>query len=135
MVETVLMLAFVLVLMLAIIEFGFILWAYVQVTNATRVGARAGTLYNATSPFPSCLDTVSQAVGGNGQTGGELPATWTISIDASDNCDNGTLTAGEELTVAVTYDFSLPFVSSLRPLSDLVGPTFIIQRTSVMRVQ
>ncbi len=134
MVETVLMLAFVLVLMLAIIEFGFIIWASVQVTNATRVGARAGTLHN-TASSPSCLTTVSRAVGGNGETRGELPADWTITLDVSDNCDNDTLSAGDELTVSVTYDFSLPFVSNLRPLSDLVGPTFTIQRSSVMRVQ
>lgn len=134
MVETILMLAFVLVIMLAIIEFGFILWASVQVTNAAREGARAGSRYDDTSAL-SCYVTVSRAVGGNGALGGELPDTWSVVIDASDNCDNGTLSAGEELSVSVTYDFSLPFVSNLRPLSDLVGPTFTIQRTSVMRVQ
>lgn len=134
MVETALMLTFVLLLMMAIIEFGFLIWASIQVTNAAREGARAGTLWDDTASL-DCLETVSRAVGGNGEEGGELPASWTVGIDASANCDDDNLTAGEELSVAVSYDFSLPLVSNLPVIRDILGPSFTIRRVLIMRVQ
>ncbi len=44
-VETTLMLMVTLLLLMGIIQFGFLFYAYVRVSNATREGARAGSLW------------------------------------------------------------------------------------------
>lgn len=137
MVETALMLSFVLILMLGIVEVGFLLWAGVQVTNSAREGARAGTLWDNSSPYPSCVEAVSRAVGGTAwsQPTGELPPSWAVTVTVSDNCATNNLTTGDQLSVTVTHDFALPLVTNFPIISDIIGPTFTFTRTVHMRVQ
>lgn len=141
-VETALMITVLTVLLMGLIEFGFILWAHVQVSNATREGARAGSLWRLNEEVTglSCYQTVRRAVGGNGFGGGELRSTWNPDVTTSLNCtttvDPLVMPApGENLTVSVSYRYPLPIVSALPWLRDILGQEYVIDRTIVIRFQ
>ena len=141
-VETTFMILAVLLLLMGIIEFGFIFYAYVRVSNATREGARAGSLWllhrNFDKPTgyydPILCDTVSDAVRS------EVSAIQyiTITLDGVDiGCPDVSVTpqAGEPITVTVTYDYPLAVVSALPIIGDIITSPFPVCRTAVMRFQ
>lgn len=51
-VETALLLPLLIVLLFGVVEFGFFLYAHIQVANAAREAARAASLYNSTRYVP-----------------------------------------------------------------------------------
>lgn len=140
-VETTFMILAVLLLLMGIIEFGFLYYAYVRVANAAREGARAGSLWlmhrEADSGYydPILCDTVKEAVWS------EVSAIQNITITldgAVVTCDDDNLTpqAGEPITVTATYDYPLPVVSALPIIRDIIPPSpFPVSRTEVMRFQ
>src|SRR5687768_12184207 len=74
-VEFALMLPLLALLMLAFVDFGFLLYAHVQVANAAREGARAGSLYlSGRFHYTSCFDDCPAGYG----DGGSDPACWTL---------------------------------------------------------
>ena len=142
-VETTFMILAVLLLLMGIIEFGFLFYAYVRVSNATREGARAGSLWLMYRAFtgppdyyynPILCDTVSEAVLS------EVSAIQyiTITLEGVDvGCPDDSLTpqAGEPITVTATYDYPLPVVSALPIIRDVMPSPFPVSRTAVMRFQ
>lgn len=77
MVELAVMLPLLLGLLIAVVDFGFLLYAHVQVTQATREGARAGSLYlGGRFYYTSCLSGATCPTGFG--DGGTNPACWTL---------------------------------------------------------
>jgi Flp pilus assembly protein TadG len=134
-VETTFMLLAVLLLLMGIIEFGFLFYAYVRVSNATREGARAGSLWLMHGEFDLCK-TVSDAVRSEVGAIQEDDITITL-VQGVVNCDGAwpTPEAGEPITVTATYDYPLPIVSALPIIKDIIPSPFPVSRTAVMRFQ
>jgi len=144
-VETTFMLLAVLLLLMGIIEFGFLFYTYVRVSNAAREGARAGSLWlldrsvpqNKEYWDPDLCTTVSETVHS------EVSAIQliTITLEESDVVcpgDSGkslTPEAGEPITVTATYNYPLPVVAALPIIKDIIPSPFPVSRTAVMRFQ
>ncbi|GEM_PF-3847479 len=129
-VETAFMILAVLLLLMGIIEFGFIFYTYVRVSNATREGARAGSLWLMTTGGTGTLtDTVQTAVRA------EVAAIENddIVVVIENNVED--LKAGDTITVTATYDYPLPIVSALPIIKDIIDSPFPVSRTVVMRFQ
>ena len=132
-VETTFMLLAVLLLLMGIIEFGFLFYTYVRVSNATREGARAGSLWLMHGEFDLC-QTVSDAVKS------EVSAIQQITITLESDpvkCPyvSPTPKVGEPITVTATYNYPLPIVSALPIIGDIIPSPFPVSRTVVMRFQ
>lgn len=154
-VEIALVLPLLLIIIIGIIMVGFIMYAYNQVSNATREGARAGSLYRLTQA-QSGWTNLSQAVrfaiydSSTGDTAlGGLPinaSTFVVTNDVAcqmstmasgyaSTSDCSTVTAprpGDRLTVQVTYRYTVPVVSAF--LSVFPQPIVIV-RNVMMEVQ
>lgn len=146
-VETTFMILAVLLLLMGIIEFGFIFYAYVRVSNAAREGARAGSLWLLHREFtgppdnyydPILCATVKDAVRSEVSA---IPDDYTgiaITLQASPvTCPDDSLMpqAGEPVTVTVTYDYPLPVISALPIIGGIIPSPFPVSRTAVMRFQ
>jgi len=142
MVETALMILAVLLLLMGIIEFGFLFFAYVRVSNATREGARAGSLWlrdrKADSGYfdPILCDAVKGGVWSEVSAIEEDQITITLASGIV-SCPDTNLTplSGEAITVTVGYDYDLPVVSSLPMIGGIIPSPFNVSRTVVMRLQ
>jgi len=136
-VETTFMILAVLLLLMGIIEFGFIFYAYVRVSNATREGARTGSLWLMHPHYSTLCEQVEEGVWS------EVPAIQQITITLKEGdvvCpgDSGNSLdpqAGEPITVTATYDYPLPVVSALPIIRDVMPSPFRVARTVVMRFQ
>ena len=130
-VEVALVLPVLMVLFLGIVEVAFLLFAHVQVANATREGARYGSLCRLNDNCDS-LTTVVQAtvfseaqflnmtdIGAGGNTAVVVQPPTLSSIPA----------VGDPITVTVTYNYSSPFVSNYVPMFPTQIP---IEHTLVM---
>lgn len=141
MVETTLMILVVLLLLMGIIEFGFLFYAYVRVSNAAREGARAGSLWSMHPHSTLCGHVESSVTGevvGCITEGEDKNCDIVISLDDGPvACPNGDpdLEAGEPITVTVSYDFELPFVAALPIVGDMFSSPYPVSRAVVMRVQ
>ena len=135
-VETTFMILAVLLLLMGIIEFGFLFYAYVRVSNAAREGARAGSLWLIYRE-PTLCNAVSEAVLSAVsaiQEGGTITIALEEGVvDCSD--DPPAPQAGKPITVTVTYDYPLPIVSALPIIGDMIPSPFPVARTAVMRFQ
>jgi Flp pilus assembly protein TadG len=130
-VEIALVLPVLLVLFLGIVEVAFLLFAHVQVANATREGARTGSLCrlngNCDSLTTAVQDTVfSEAqflnmtdIGAGGNTAVVVDPPSLSSVPA----------IGDPITVTVTYNYSPPFVSNYVPMFPTQIP---VEHTLVM---
>jgi hypothetical protein len=90
-VEFALALPLLVLLLGGIVSLSFFLYAHVQVTNATREGARAGSLYlsnqfhytscfaSPSNPCPSGYGSGGGGGGGGGGSGGSGPDCWTLT--------------------------------------------------------
>ncbi|MCJ7668033.1 MAG: pilus assembly protein [Anaerolineae bacterium] len=133
-VETTFMLLAVLLLLMGIIEFGFLFYTYVRVSNATREGARAGSLWLMHGEFDLCK-TVSDAVRSEVGAIQEDDITITLESDIV-SCPYVSLRkVGEPITVTATYNYPLPIVSALPIIGDIIPSPFPVSRTAVMRFQ
>jgi len=143
MVETALMIMVVLLLLLGIIEFGFLFFAYVRVSNSAREGARAGSLWlvdrTADGGYyePTLCYTVRTAV----QSEFDQVADNDISIGVVGqdpvNCTSESVSpeAGQPITVTVTYGYQLPVVSSLPIIGQVIASPYPVSRAVAMRFQ
>jgi Flp pilus assembly protein TadG len=143
MVETALMILAVLLLLMGIIEFGSLFYAYVRVSNATREGARAGSLF-LSRPEENLCDAVSHAVQAEFadiqlediiiEVDG---ATMTVEDDSPPSCNPAPpeLGSGGAITVTVSYDFPLPVVTAFPIIRDIIPSPYRVARTVAMRFQ
>ena len=143
-VEMALILPVLLLLLMGIIIAGFTFYAYIQVTNAAREGARAGSIYLLTKTGSGLTleETVKQAIydsGTGASTLGYLPTTspsfdvntdvvptW-VDVDA-----DGTINPGDRVTVGVTYRYTLPIISVMLPM---FPQPLVIVRSVTMEIQ
>jgi hypothetical protein len=131
-VEIALVLPLLLLVLSGIIIVAFIFYAHIQVSNAVREGARAGSVYWDTHPSSglSLQDTVRKAVydPGTGTSAlGFLPPTGssfnvnndvTISLLKPDNTAGNVADPrpGDRLTVSIVYSYTVPIVSVALPM-------------------
>ena len=145
MVETAFMLVVVLLVLMGIIEFGFLFYAHVRVSNAAREGARAGSLWLLHREFtgppdyyydPVLCDTVRDAV--QAEFAAIEADDISITLPGGDvGCPDTALApqAGQPITVTVSYDYILPVASGLPIIRDVIGSPFPVLRATVMRFQ
>lgn len=132
------MLPLLLLLLLGIIMAGFIFYASIQVTNAAREGARAGSVFRLTMASQSCLPncpsldtTVKNAIynssAGQSALGFLAPSGSSFNVDTDVICTldgaacsgfdyNAPPSAGAQLIVKVTYRYTVPVVSVMLPM-------------------
>lgn len=141
MVETALMILVVLLLLMGIIQFGFIFYAHVRVSNAAREGARAGSLWLMNRNYETVCDQV--------EVGVKSEVNCVTEPDPGKNCDITVILdgapvvdcavtdpgRGEPITVTVTYDYDLPIVTALPIIRDIIPSPYPVSRTVVMRCQ
>jgi len=141
-VEFALVLGPLLLVFLAIVQFGFIFNAYVTMTNATREGARTGTVYvydgtkskaqndlarnNAiktavlssmnllSKSSPQFASGTTWTQSGLTYTNGDLTVTYSVPVDLTDSDAR----VGQSVTVTATYhqDMIIPIIANLLPL-------------------
>ena len=147
-VEMALVLPLLLVLLLGMTIAVFMFYSYIQVTNAAREGARAGSVYRITSTSTgySLATTVQKAIydSGTGNSAlGFLTPTGS-SFDVTDDVDitllkpdgtSGDLNdprPGDRLTVQVTYRYTVPIVAVALPI---FPQPLVIVRSVMMEIQ
>ncbi len=148
-VEMALTLPLLLLILAGIIIAAFVFFAFIQVTNAAREGARAGSLYRITypttgsSPTLGLLQTTVQKAIYDPSVTPALSALGTLPVSSSSfnvTSDVGVVysgdptdpRAGDIVTVTVNYRYTVPVVSAALPM--FPQPLRII-RTVVMEVQ
>ena len=143
-VEVALLLPVLIVLLFGIIMSGFTFYAFIQVSNAAREGARAGSVYRITSTQSglSLADTVKKAIYDSGSGASALgflsPTMPSFNVNGDvaalfADIDGDTfVSAGDQLTVTVTYRYTLPIVSDLVPA---FPQPIVIVRQVMMEIQ
>lgn len=117
-VEVALVLPVLLTLFLGIVEVAFLLFAHVQVANATREGARYGSLCRLHANCDALTDVVKTTVLGEARfldmTDADSGGNTTVVVQPS---TFSTIPAvGDPITVTVTYNYSPPFISNYVPM-------------------
>jgi Flp pilus assembly protein TadG len=127
MVEFALVLPVLLLLIFGMIEFSVMLYDKAMLTNASREGARLGILYDypdriTTGEMNTTVDNYLQnhliSLGG--------ASTWSTSV--SGTCT----TAGDPITVTVTYDYNFLVLPNLMTS---MAPTLTLGATTTMRCE
>lgn len=117
-VETALVLPVLMVLFLGIVEVAFLLFAHVQVANATREGARLGSLCRLHANCDTLTDVVKTTVLGEAQflnmTDADSGGNTAVVVQPSSLAIAPAI--GDPITVTVTYNYSPPFVSNFVPM-------------------
>ncbi len=142
--EMALLLPVLMVLLFGIIISGFTFYAFIQVSNAAREGARAGSVYRLTQAQSGLtLDqTVKQAIHDSGSgtsalgfldpnmpsfdVNSDVAVTW-VDIDV-----DTVVSSGDQVAVSVTYRYTLPIVSVLLPM---FPQPIVIVRDVTMEIQ
>jgi Flp pilus assembly protein TadG len=147
-VEMALTLPLLLLILFGLIISVFTFYAYIQVSNAAREGARAGSLYRITypstgSPTPSLLTQTVQKAIYDSSLNPPVSALGTLPVTASSfnvvndvgvvySGDATNPRPGDVVTVTVGYSYTMPIVSAALPM--FPQPLRIV-RTVVMEVQ
>ena len=125
------------VLLFGIVEFGFLLYDQVMITNAAREGARAGIIFKNPRPTLAEITTVVDTYCATHMINFDPSQITSTSIVPTDSNGNGTLPdSGDslEVTVQYTYDF-LVFPN----LAKLFGGSFAniqnLKAVTVMRYE
>lgn len=115
-VEFALVIPLLLLIVMAIIEFGLMFNAYITITNASREGARGGALGDDNAGIELVVDSVANHLDLNN-----------ISVVITPN----TRSRGDMLSVTVTYDYQL-----ITPIiSNILSPIVNLESETVMRVE
>jgi Flp pilus assembly protein TadG len=117
-VEIALVLPVLIILFLGIAEVGFLLFAQVQVANATREGARYGSLcrlnHNCFGSGYTLTDVVQSAVLAEAQPLKMNGSNTTVNVQPASL--SAVPPIGTPITVTVTYTHTPPFISGLVPM-------------------
>jgi Flp pilus assembly protein TadG len=133
-VEFSLTLPLLLLLVLGIIEFGFLFQEYEVVTNAAREGARVGAL------IPSANYTTTEAetrIADYMQAGGLNMARATPAPDVitTQVAISGTTKCFTAVTATATYQHEVPFISGIMSYFGSPVTTIPLQSVAVMRTE
>ncbi len=149
-VEIALILPALLVLLMGIIIAGFTFYAVIQVTNAAREGARAGSLYRITVATRSngwtldnevksaiCDSTANtSALGYLKPASGCSSTSFNVSTDVittwTDVDSDTTVSSGDQVLVQITYRYRIPIVSGF---VGAFGNPMVIVRSVMMEIQ
>jgi Flp pilus assembly protein TadG len=150
-VEIALLLPILLLILFGIIIAGFIFYAHIQVSNAVREGARAGSVYWVTHPINSLnlQDTVSKAIYDSTTTPpksalGVLPVTSSnLSVVVEHSvpfansakvppCTDASPCAGDMVMATIIYSYTMPVVSVMVPMFQ---QPFVMRSSVVMEIQ
>ena len=143
-VEIAFLLPILMVLLYGIIAAGFLFYAFITVSNATRDAARAGSVYRLTRGASglSLEETVENAVydPGSGRsslgfldtTGPSFDVASDVSASLVDVDADGIESAGDQLTVSVTYRYTIPLLSVFVPM---FPQPIVIVRDVTMEIQ
>jgi Flp pilus assembly protein TadG len=117
-VEVVLALPVLLILFLGIVEVAFLLFAHVQVANATREGARYGSLCRLNANCDNLTAVVQDTVFSEAQflTMTDIGAGGNTAVVVQPSTLSSIPAVGDPITVTVTYSYSSPFVSNFVPM-------------------
>jgi Flp pilus assembly protein TadG len=127
-VEIALVVPILLVLFLGIAEVGFFLFSHVQVANATRAGARAGSLCRL---YKNCATLTTEVQSAVYTEASSLKMSGSNTKVVTLPTNPGTTPAvGTPITVTVTYTHTSPFISQFVPMFPKQLP---IQHQVVMR--
>ena len=131
-VEAALVLPILLILFLGIAEVGFFLFAQVQVANATREGARYGSLCRLNHTCTDLTDAVKSAVFSEAQLlhMSDSGTGRNTAVDVQPPSLTTAPLVGVPLTVTVVYSYSSPFISNFVPMFPATLP---IRHSVVMR--
>jgi Flp pilus assembly protein TadG len=133
-IEFALTLPLLLLLVLGIIEFGFMFQEYEVVTNAAREGARIGALipsagYKATEAQQRAMDYL---IAGGLKSAQATPAPTVVQ---SQIAITGTGKCIPAVTATVTYQHPLPFLSGILSYFNNSMSTVALKGVSVMRTE
>jgi Flp pilus assembly protein TadG len=130
-VEAALVLPILLILFLGIAEVGFFLFAQVQVANATREGARYGSLCRLNHTCADLTDAVKSAVFSEAQLlhMSDAGSGRNTTVDVQPPSLTTAPLVGVPITVTVVYSYSSPFISNFVPMFPATLP---IQHSVVM---
>ena len=149
-VEIALVLPALVVLLMGIVIAGFTFYAFIQVTNAAREGARAGSLYRitvATRPSGWTVDDEvksavcnssanTSALGYLKPVSGCSSTSFNVSSDVTtaqvDVDSDGFVSSGDQVAVQVTYRYRIPIVSGF---VGAFGNPIVIVRSVMMEIQ
>jgi Flp pilus assembly protein TadG len=126
-VEFAMILPLLLLLLFAMIEFGFVLYDKAVITNASREGARTGILMkDPRVPVSTIVSTV------NAYSASNLITFGTTTVPATTVSGAPCAASGDDITVSVTYPYHFMFVP--RFLSSVTGQINLSAAT-VMRCE
>jgi Flp pilus assembly protein TadG len=130
-VEAALVLPILLILFLGIAEVGFFLFAQVQVANATREGARYGSLCRLNHTCTDLTDAVKSAVFSEAQLlhMSDAGSGRNTTVEVQPPSLTTAPLVGVPITVTVVYTYSSPFISNFVPMFPATLP---IQHSVVM---
>jgi hypothetical protein len=153
-VEIALLLPILLLILFGIIIAGFIFYAHIQVSNAVREGARAGSLYRMKqfdyTDVGWDLDlavkkTIYDSGTGQSALGFLSPTSPSFNVlndvvvtladgNTSDSCplDPDNPCPGDKLAVSLTYSYTMPIVSVMVPIFQ---QPFVMQSNVMMEIQ
>ena len=131
-VEIALVLPVLLVLFLGIVEVAFLLFAHVQVANASREGARTGSLCRMNGNCDNLTAVVQDTVFSEAQFLNMTDASsgGNTAVVVQPSSLSSVPAVGDPITVTVTYNYSPPFVSNYVPMFPTQIP---VEHTLVMR--
>jgi Flp pilus assembly protein TadG len=146
-VEIALLLPLLLLILFGIILAGFIFYAHIQVSNAVREGARAGSIYRLTQFETGWTldqtvrkaiynpDTGQSALGFLSPTSPSFDASSDVTVtlvdgNPSDSCplDTSNPCPGDKLTVRVVYRYTMPVMAVALPMF----PQPLVMQSNVM---
>lgn len=138
-VEFAIVLPLLLLLLFGIVEFGLILYDKAVITNATREAARAGIVYNPTSPNYLAASTIqSNATSNVTKNLISLGSNGTPSASVPTGCSN----TGDALTVTVSYTYTglalgkaLIMGTPIDPLANTSNNSLTMSATTTMRCE
>jgi len=115
-VEFALILPVLLLIVLGMIDFGFIMHSYIVVTQAAREGARAATFGDTDAQISAAVEATAASLN-----------TDQLSLTIA---PSGARVTGEPATVAVTYHHN-----TITPVIHQIWPTIPVKATVTMRVE
>lgn len=124
------MLPLLLLLLLGIVDFGVVMGAQSQVSNAAREGARAGALTGSVTKATAAAQSYIARM--QGATDSRTTVTVTCKTPAGDVCNMSDSISDTGSTVTVVISYLHKWIS---PVTLGLGPTILLHGESQMRIE
>ncbi len=144
-VELALTLPLMLMLTMGIIEFGFVLWAHIQVAGAAGQGARAGSLFygdqllsrdvNESDRASGIKTAVTSTLGALNTASPNFSVDTDVQVSYPDRDVTNVTGVGERIVVAVQYRQPLQFHIIPDSIPGVSSGYFTVSSSTTMRIQ